>query len=176
MGLDLHVWHDSSTCLTWLIHMCGKNKNNKFQPRYAMWGSIYMCDITRPHVWHDSFICVKKIKTINFNPGMRCGARFICVTWLVHTCDMTHSYVWHDSRECVYDIWMSHGARMNDQIWSKKSFDQKLHLNNLIIHTWMIQKLIWSFIRAPWLSHVCHAHSCDVTIVWSFIQQLFDHL
>jgi len=140
-----------------------------------MWGSIYMSDMTHPHVWHDSFICVKKIQTTNFIPGRRCGARFTCVTWLVHTCDMTHSYLWHDSRECVYDTWMSHDARMNDQIWWKKWFDQKIHLNYLIIHTWMIQNFNWSFIRAPWLSHVCHTHSCDVTIILSFIQQLFDH-
>ena len=31
-------WHDSFTCVTWLIHMC---------------------DMTHSHVWHDSFICVQ---------------------------------------------------------------------------------------------------------------------
>ena len=31
------VCHDSSICMTWLIHMC---------------------DVTHPYVWHDSFICV----------------------------------------------------------------------------------------------------------------------
>ena len=33
--LQHHVWHDSFTCVTWLIHMC---------------------DMTHPYVWHDSFI------------------------------------------------------------------------------------------------------------------------
>ena len=32
-----HVWHDSFTCVTWLIHMC---------------------DMTHSHVWHDSSDCV----------------------------------------------------------------------------------------------------------------------
>jgi len=32
----IHVWHDSFTCVTWLIHVC---------------------DITHSHVWHYSFTC-----------------------------------------------------------------------------------------------------------------------
>jgi len=72
-----HVWHDSFTWVTWLIHMCG------MPPSYVWHNSlicvtwlVHMCDMTRSCVWRDSFTCVP---------------------WLVHMYDMTHSYVWHDS-------------------------------------------------------------------------------
>ena len=63
------------------------------------------------------------------------------------------------SHECAWHTWLSHGARMNDQI------------NFWIIHVWMIKLFkwsfwsndffdhIWSFIRAPWLIHMSYTHS-----------------
>jgi len=72
-----HVWHDSFTCVTWLVHVC---------------------DVTRSHVWHDSFTSVPWLVHVC---DMTCSRvwhdSFTCVTWLVHMCDMTRSHVWCDS-------------------------------------------------------------------------------
>ena len=105
-----HVWHDSFTCVTWLIHMCDVTHSYVWHDSFicATW-LVHMCDMTHSYVWHDSFICVTWLVHI-------CDATpsyvwrnsfiwetdsFICVTWLLHMCDVTRSYVWHDSFICV---------------------------------------------------------------------------
>jgi len=76
-----YVWHDSSICVAWLIHMCGMTHPYVWHDSSicVAW-LIHMCGITHPYVWHDSSICV---------------------AWLIHMCGMTHPYVWHDSSICV---------------------------------------------------------------------------
>jgi len=46
-----HVWHDSFTCVTWLIHMC---------------------DMTHSHVWHDEFTCVTW-RILSVHPATQVG-------------------------------------------------------------------------------------------------------
>jgi len=87
-----HVWHDSFTCVTWLVHA---------------W------DITHIHVWHDSFTCVTwltHMRDMSHAYVWRDSCR--CVTWLVHVCDVTRlcnitlfnkelPHARHDSCTCV---------------------------------------------------------------------------
>jgi len=84
------VWHASSTCVTWLIHLCDMTLSNVSRDSLmrVTWDR-------RPHahVWHDLFTCV---------------------AWLI--CDLTHSYVWHDSFICV--PWLSHTWDVLDpRVW-----------------------------------------------------------
>jgi len=85
----VHVWRDSSICVTWLIHMCDVM-------RYCM---------TYSYVWHDSFVHVWRDSSI-------------CTTWLIYMCDLTHSctcdvthpYVLHYLFTCV--TWLIHMSDM----------------------------------------------------------------
>jgi len=103
-----YVWHDSFTCATWLIRMCGmlysyvrydsficvawlmqlvrSKANVKFLMR--------ICCITRLYVWHDPFICVTLTRQID---SYLWHDAVVCVMWLVHVRDMTFSYVWLES-------------------------------------------------------------------------------
>jgi len=87
-----YVWHDSSICVTWLIHMCDMTHSYAWPwinlPLLLLWSAI--CDMTHPYVWHVTLICV------TWHTHMWHDS-FICVTWLIHMCDMTRSYVWYDS-------------------------------------------------------------------------------
>ena len=88
-----HVWHDSSICVTWLIHTCN-------------W-RIRICSMTRP--------CVRAAWLI-----IRATWLFhMRATWLIHMCDMTDytcdmtlscmilSYVQRDSLVHVqHDSWI----------------------------------------------------------------------
>jgi len=71
------VWHDSSTYVTWLIHMCDMTHPHMWHDSSTCvtW-LIHICDMTHPYMWHDSSTCV---------------------TWLIHICDMTHPHVCRDS-------------------------------------------------------------------------------
>jgi len=72
-----HVWRDSFTCVTRLIHMFG---------------------MTHPHVWHDWFTCVTWRGHLYSNVW---HDSVTCVTWLIRMCGMTDSNVWHDWITCV---------------------------------------------------------------------------
>ena len=76
------TWHDSFTCVTWLIHVC---------------------DMTHSYVWHDSFT------RVTWRIHMR-DMTHLYVWHGIHMCDMTHTYlqyVWHDSYMC--DMTHSYG-------------------------------------------------------------------
>jgi len=75
------VWHDSFTCVTWLIHMC---------------------DMTHSHVGRDAFIratCLIHVRDDYNSRGLHVWHDSTRVTWL-NRCDMTQQ-VWHDSPVCV---------------------------------------------------------------------------
>jgi len=74
-----YVWHDSSMCVTWPIHMC---------------------DTTHSYVWHDSSMCV----TWLIHTDAACDTSKGVVGHVWHDsskCGMTHSYAWHGSFVCV---------------------------------------------------------------------------
>jgi len=50
------VWHDSFTCVTWLIHMCDMTHSHVWHDSFTCvtW-LIHMCDMTNSHVWLDEF-------------------------------------------------------------------------------------------------------------------------
>jgi len=98
------VWHDSSTRVTWLIHMCDMTHPlGCDRPHSRVWhdSSTHVCDMTHPHVWHDSSTCVTWLI-------------HLCVAWLIHVCgmtpplmcDMPRPHVWRDSSTRV--TWLIH--------------------------------------------------------------------
>jgi len=112
------VWHDSFTCVTWLLQMCDVTHS------YA-W-----CDVFHSYVWQDSWMYDVYIS-------------FICVTGLmnlwrvyfIHMCDSTHecmtwlTTVWHVSRMFVnmrrdsqmllitIALYISHAIKMCDRTY-----------------------------------------------------------
>ena len=84
------VWHDSSMCVTWLIHVCDMTHPCVWHDSsMCVTWLIHVCDMTHPCVWHDSSMCA---------------------TWLIHACDMTHPCVRHDSSMRV--TWLIHVCDM----------------------------------------------------------------
>jgi len=93
-----HVWHDSFTRATWLIHTC---------------------DMTHSHIWHDTFFPLKMIPYTLLSRAAFGEMKDFCVlTWLIHMCvtwrthtrDTSHSY-----QKCALMLymvalcaWMSH--------------------------------------------------------------------
>jgi len=105
-----YVWHDSFTCVTWLMHMCA---------------------MTPSYVCHDSFMCVfgsaQVLKQSRKSPMTHpyvCHDSSICVTWLIHICDMTHPYVCHDSSIRV--ISLNHMRAMTHPYICHDSFTRRV--------------------------------------------------
>jgi len=81
-----YEWHDSFTCVAWLVHMC---------------------DMTHSHAWYDAFAAINEwVVKVMPEAWLICGYKwhvrhdsFTCATWLIvnDMCDRTHSHVWHDS-------------------------------------------------------------------------------
>jgi len=170
-----YVWHDSSRCVTWLIHTY-----LKWCVTYVTW-LIHSCDMGHAtpatHMWHDSF----------------------------DICDMTHStyvwHMWHDSFDMWHDSFEScHATHM----WHD-SFDICLyfrdkpheyvrqytathttHCNTLAPHNahstyvcipvpLLSATIMWeswhdSFRRVTWLIHICemtHPYVWHDSFMWT---------
>ena len=91
-----HMWHDSFTYVTWLIHMC---------------------DMTHSHMWHDSFTYVTWLVDRSF-PHVRHDS-FTCV-WMSHVTCMNESWshMWRSDHEtchtCGKLLSMSHVTFVNE--------------------------------------------------------------
>jgi len=105
-----HEWHDSSKCVTWLIHMNDMTHPNVWHDSSTCvtW-LIHMYDMTHLPVWHGTDLAASLLKTRMCDMTHSC----ICVIWLTHMYDMTHphvqndsSYIYHDSCMCV--MWLTH--------------------------------------------------------------------
>ena len=83
-----HVWYDSCTRVTWLIHTHDMTHSQIWHVSFTrvIW-LIHTCDTTHP-VWHDSFVCVPWLSHSYVRHDL---------TWLIHIYDITHAHVWHDS-------------------------------------------------------------------------------
>ena len=79
------VWHDSSICATWLIHICDMTHF-----MCAAWHNL-TCDVTHPYVRHGS---MRASLCLQYGWVM---THFMCAAWHNLTCDVTHPYVRHDS-------------------------------------------------------------------------------
>jgi len=123
----LYVWHDSSTCVTWLAHMCTWlihmcamtiTVGTRAVMAAGVWGVSHL------YVWHDSHTCVTcSIDMCDMTHSyvymihddycghLRSHGRwcvwhdaFACVTWLIYLCDMSSLYVWHDAFICAVGL------------------------------------------------------------------------
>jgi len=83
-----HVWHDSLTSATWLIHMRDMNPS-------------YLCDLTQSSVRHDSFPCVPWLHHLRdvTHYCVYVTSWLICVSDLrfTHLCNTPHFSVYLDS-------------------------------------------------------------------------------
>ena len=110
-----HVWHDSFSCVTWLIDACDVFQVGRDSFVRVTW-LTYVCDMTFRRVRYDSLIHVachmdacekepyKRDDMLQKRPIMHVSIwswTWIILTWdmsLYHVQmhDMTDSYVWHD--------------------------------------------------------------------------------
>jgi len=117
VGGACSVWHDSFTCMPWLLHIC---------------------DVPPSYVWHDVFIRVTWLFHIWDMTPSRTPPRKGCllsVTWLIHVCAATPPYVWHDSSVCV--TWMLHMCDMTPWYVPHETFicvTWNLHMCDIIFH------------------------------------------
>jgi len=80
-----YVRHDSFTCVTWFIHLCGTTHLFVGRNSFIRWTwLVHMCDMTRSYACHDSFIRV---------------TRLVLMRDMIHMRDMiyVHVHVGHDS-------------------------------------------------------------------------------
>ena len=103
-----HVWRDSFTCVTRLIHMLGMTHPH-------VWHDWFTCVTWRGHlysnVWHDSVTCVTwLIRMCGMTDSNVWHDWITCVAWLIPMCGTTHSHVRHDSSTCV--VWPAHMCGM----------------------------------------------------------------
>ena len=122
-----HVWHDSFTYVTWLIHMCDMTRFS-----CVTW-LIHMCDMTHSHVWHDSFLMSDMTHSHMWHDSFTCVTwlvsyewhdSFTCVTWLIHIFDMTRSYACHNPR--IFVTRLVHGLVL---LTGENSFWQQMNSN-----------------------------------------------
>jgi len=91
-----HVWHDSFTRTTWLVHVCDMSHSYVWHDS-CMWVTwlIHVCDMTHLLVRHDLFYLWSAHRQIL--PATAPHAHSLWdmmsrATWLVLVCDMPHSY------------------------------------------------------------------------------------
>jgi len=110
-----YVWHDSFTCVTWLL----QNAWVDSCVAWLIWGDMTHSCVT--YVWHDLFICITQWirgdmthSHVTYNRMwhdlITCDMTFMC--------DMTHSYVLHISFEGTWLIHMPHDSFTRDMTWS----------------------------------------------------------
>jgi len=134
----IHMWHDSSICVTRIVLMCDTNRTyvwhdskndvaNPHEPTLMTW-LIHICDTTHSHMWNDPprivevcVICVPRLANMWHDP-------FTYVAWLIYICEKTFSgllrcvvcapwltNMWHDSSDDLtiykndsFGQWYSH--------------------------------------------------------------------
>ena len=101
----LHVWRDSFTCVTWLVHMCDMTPSQVWRMTWAIhvWRDV---DVTYSHVWHDSFTCA----TCLIHMAYRCSWPSLSRT--IHMPSPCHvSHVTYMNERCHIHTWlMSHSC------------------------------------------------------------------
>jgi len=150
-----HVWHDSFTRVTWLIHMCDMTHSHVWRDsRTCVTWPVHMCDMARSYAWYnslthiwmssyawyDSFICATRSRVWHDS--------FICVIWLLDiTFALAHSYVWYDSIIC---------ATFAKEPYKRDDILQKRPIILLILLFVATPYLCFgSFICVIWLDHMC---------------------
>jgi len=166
-----HVWHDSSTCVTWLIRVCMYCLLMQVRNRRAGVNEQRHVDGANNAQTHSSrtrstllagsyYLCRSVIDMCDMTHSCAWLDALVCVTWLIHMCDMTHSYVWLDSSQsnslhspCLLLLLMQVSV---------------LHMIN-VTHSY-----VWhdSFVCVTWLFHKCdmtHSYVCHdsfICVTW----------
>jgi len=146
-----YVWHDSSICVTWLIHMF--DMTHSYDSSICVTWLIHMFDMTHSYVWHDSFICVTwRIHMCDMIQSYVWLDSFICVPWLFHTWDKAYTYVWRDSFICVmWLIYMCDDSSIR-VIWLIRTHDM---LSRVLKRGGGAHVTVMTH---AWMSHVTHTN------------------
>jgi len=131
--------HDSSICVTWLIHTY---------------------EITHSYVWHDSFMYVYMCDK-NLTQSCLQHWHYVMIPshcrqqqWRSARNDMTHSYVWHDSFVCVTWLihvyiratwtWLNHTCAIDTTSWCPRVAASSSGVLPKLIHTsGMTHSYVW---------------------------------
>jgi len=138
------VWHDSSICVTRLIHMCDTTHPYVWHDSsICVTRLIHLCDTTHPYVWHASFICA--METVDF-----------IYVYMQHICMYIHTFKY--VHVCIY-IHIIHLQSTTSCSWPDV---HELHDSSICV-TWLIHMCdtthpyVWqdSSICVTQLIHVC---------------------
>jgi len=125
---DSFAWHDSFTCVPWLI---------------------YMCDMTHFYVWHDSFKSVAwLIHTCAMTHSHVCHDLFICVTIAIALSHSCHAYKWFTSH-----IWVSHVTHINTSCHTCECVMPHV---TWMVRAMAIASVCERVMSRIWMSHVTH--------------------
>jgi len=154
--LGTWAWHDSFTCVTWLIRMCDRTH------LYA-WYNAFWCVtwLIRMCICAQEADCTENVTTLGTCVW---HDSFTCVTWLIRTCDRTHLYAWYNAFWCV--TWL---IRMCICAHEAVSVKHVTMVGTCVWHesfacvTWLIRMCdmthpcVWhaSLLRVTWLIHMC---------------------
>jgi len=95
-----HVWHDSFTCATWLIHMYNRRGGGNMTPVCEYRDSsacvtwlIYTYDRRGGSIWRGMCAVWFERGRVSFEPRFATGVFCVCVVWLIH---VWNRCLWHD--------------------------------------------------------------------------------
>ena len=111
-GTHSHVWHDSFTCVAWLIHMCGMTHSHNNILVHVNATTTIEWVVTFTRVTRRVRCCCIHMHVVEqllcmllYNNSSACSCihtYVTCVTWLIHMCDMTHSHVAAQQLFCMF--------------------------------------------------------------------------
>jgi len=135
-----HVWHDSFTCVTWLLHMC---------------------DMTPSHMWHDSFTCV----TWHFFTCSKSSSSTDDMTSFTSSStacekDVT-SHIW--TRHITH---INESCHSNDWVMSHVQMSHVTHMiESCPTYEW-VMSLVW-LSHVPRTNESCHTHESATSLTCS---------
>ena len=159
-----YTWHDSFTCMTWLIDVFATTHE-------YLWRAALVCT----HFW---FLWMNTQSYLSHDSCTWHDA-LICVTWLIHVCDVTHWCLCDDS--WIFVTWRTHmyvllifvnGDSLIYMTWHINVCDMTYSYswrNALLYVRWLIPKWVHSYVYELCLNASCHEHENDsfIIVTWS---------
>jgi len=171
MTYFIHVWHDSSICVTWLMQMFEMTQPYVWHDSLPSLGTLLlmtscvtwlvdMCDMTRWYVWHDSLDVWHDSIDLRRNS-------LTYATWLIYMCDMTHLMC--DMNSSIRVTWLiafSRHVTAHDKLcdMTHPYAWQFIHFSDFLFAT-LLTYLIW-LIQMCDMTHPYAWHDSSICVTW----------